>query len=787
MFKLTLSDKFRQKGISLDAISSEVYNCFVALIENLDCRIHVRLDENAVRFFYYMGNPDHDVLVEEKYKKIASISLNDKKETGNDILHFNKQVEESYEEITRYLKRTSEGKRVYDELVDYCDHLDITNVGGRFSPFPFVNLFKNTGSSFTESCEGFVFLMQCCFLYFILDIEDNESVFAQSPHYKEVCEKLHDSMVYKLLYAKLIYSICLYEDASPQNKDRYTKVTQHFADLLMDPNINKVISPYNFPEQGTDETAAIQMWFYNPEEELETILNKERKYQDIDGQSSLDSRIVLKISDFLYTKHDVEDALTKTISKRFFRCAQILMGGVSIPIIVSSIWKESIEFCLHGLFPVFVLLFSVFTICYYCCHTSLHCNQKNKYDYKYLYIYCPLTLLILNSLICLLSPDCDFVRYLLFTLVFVCVVVWTGLSGCFNANEENKRINNIICAFFPRILVAVFAAWLVVGVSEDLTKGLLSVDNPFMVFVTLVIVVFIITIILLGKIKQHSPYLNRKVVLKRILIILNHSFFYAIVIGIVAHFSFCDNLIRNSNVFASSVYCDYFGKVNNYCHQLENLDKVVVQYENLRFIDTASLKKIKSKTVEFDDNVYSSVHANAMNSFTNLEEYIEIHNKLVEKYDVIRSRLNTYYNTPEFLHAEMQKVKIDTIDSISPIEKIGRIRDENINKILPLRIDIRNEISIVQSAMMSYNNYETLTNWASFNNSERTINTGSECIDMITKEAIEQHNMCYEINLFNGKKYRFFPSVFILQTLIVLVLAFVTQLFISEKSVTEPL
>ena len=334
--------------------------------------------------------------------------------------------------------------------------------------------------------------------------------------------------------------------------------------------------------------------------------------------------------------------------------------------------------------------------------------------------------------------------------------------------------------------MAVLAAWLVIGVSEDLTKGLLSVDKPFIVFVTLVIVVFIITIILLGKIKQHSPYLNGKMVMKRILIILNHSVFYALVIGNVVHFVFCDNLIRNSNVLTSSVYCDYFSKVNNYCHQLENLDKIIVQYENLRFIDTAFLKKTKSKPVESDDNAYISVIADALNLYTNPEEYIETHNKLVESYAVITSRLNTDDNTPVSHHTKMLKAEIDTKDSISKKE-LKMVFDENLNKIVPLRIAIRDEISIVQSSMMRYNNYDTLTNWASFNNTKLSVITGSEYLDKITNEAIERHNMCYEINLLNGKKYRFFPSIFILQTLIVLVLAFVTQLFISEKSVTEPL
>ena len=404
MFKYTLTEKYRKKGLPPDAIPAKMHDRFDAIFEkkygesflNLKGRIQVRLAENAVRFFFYDGDPEYDdVLIEERYQEIAYISLIDKKETGNDILHFKKQVEDNCRKIVEDLNGMSGGCD-YNNLADYYDCLNGTNVERLFFIFPFVELFKDTRSCLTKNNEHdnrvkelFVIVMQCCLLHFIHDIEDNESDFAQSPHYKEVCEKLHGSMVYKLLYAKLKYSIYLYDKASPCDKDRYTKVTQQFADLLMDPHINKIISPYNYPKQGTNENTAVQMWFYNPEEELETILNKDRKYQDIDVQSSLDNRIVLKISDFLYTKHDVEDALTKTISKSYFLLAQLLMGIASMPIIVSSILKESIDFCLHGLFPFFILLFGIF-----CCHISLYNNQKNKNDYKYLFIYCPSVILI---------------------------------------------------------------------------------------------------------------------------------------------------------------------------------------------------------------------------------------------------------------------------------------------------------------------------------------------------------------------------------------------------------
>ena len=81
-------------------------------------------------------------------------------------------------------------------------------------------------------------------------------------------------------------------------------------------------------------------------------------------------------------------------------------------------------------------------------------------------------------------------------------------------------------------------------------------------------------------------------------------------------------------------------------------------------------------------------------------------------------------------------------------------------------------------------------NWATEGKGP-TADTGSLYLNVLTEKAAERNKCSQEINITVGKKYkwsvRFFPILLILHTLIVLVIAFVTQLIISEKPVTQPL
>lgn len=798
MFKFTLLDKFRQRGISPDAISPEMRNRFDAIFENkcensLDRKVQVRLNEKIIRFFFYTGDVDEDVLLEKNYVEIASISLANEKETGHDILDFKKQVK----------KRTETVSLSGVNLKEHCDVLIGNSAYKRLFGFPFVKQFELMSD--TNDKVLFPIFMQCCLLYFILDMENRSSDLALSPLYEDVCLKLRQSDVYQLLCAKLKYTIHLYEGASPHSQDDYTFVTRKFADRLMNSSINKVIPPYNYPEKNEQaNNTDKQLWFYNPETELETILEKNREQELLstkDNPRCLEDTLILKVRDFFYAKHAVYQAMTRNVGKRLFLCAQILMAITSLSILVSSFFSKLADCILHTTFPIIVCVFSVFSLVLFLSE-SIRANQKKQYRWEkaQMWVLLPLGALLLSAVICIL---CKSRFYQFYTIIILSIFIWIYCSGRYNNPNSNKKANGAIYAFYPRILVAEVAAWLTIGIAEDLVKSMLWIEPAIIPIIATISVFTLIAIILSGKAKQHSPY-KHNYFTKKVLPILNHSIFFALLIGIVMQVIFYDNLIKNSDVLTSVVFNDYFDDGNYYCEQLEDLDNTITQYESLSFLETNVQTNSRSEVKQDSVSLKTNLKAD-LSLFTDLNEYISIHNGVVTNFNDISIRLekdsislkplqkapnSQSYTLPH------NSVKLDAIQTNS-IDTIRSVRNANLEMVISMRPPLCNEISLVRSLMLKYNNYDTLMNWATIGQPSN-VKTGSHYLDTLTSKAIKSHNCCKQINLpvleklFKAinipmHKFRIFPTLLIFHTLIVLILAFVTQLLISDKSVTEPL
>ena len=124
-----------------------------------------------------------------------------------------------------------------------------------------------------------------------------------------------------------------------------------------------------------------------------------------------------------------------------------------------------------------------------------------------------------------------------------------------------------------------------------------------------------------------------------------------------------------------------------------------------------------------------------------------------------------------------------TIINDSITKSNDSIKEKNQNTIKNSLWDLKKEISCIRRNLLKFNNYDSLMSWATMNR-PKISNTGNLVLDSLTVKAIREHNCCREIH---PSKNKIFPTLLIFHTLIVLVLAFVTQLLISDKSVTEPL
>ena len=514
--------------------------------------------------------------------------------------------------------------------------------------------------------------------------------------------------------------------------------------------------------------------------------------------------------------------MTRIISKRLFWFSQFLMGITSLTLLASltlmtsSIKSELANDILHEYFPITILVFCCFfLIISLWLDIGKAYKIENKWGYmfkwKWLWILIPLSLSF--SSLCLLIFDVFVPLYFYVSVVSSILFCIIG-SGCYNNFGENY-FHGILNTFFPRILVAEFTAWISIGFAEDLVKSMLWVDDYRIKIYATGLVLALVAAILYGETNQLSPYKNSyknsiKILVSRVLPILNHAVFFALMFGLMIQALFYENLIKNSDVMSSVVFRDYFDEANLYSQLLLDLESGRNQYQDYCLL--TNLKDIRvrgsadnTQTIMKNDSIeiQATIFVRQQVSNESPKDEIDKHNDIVHYYNHAVNEINYFYRS----HVDSKKGALigDTLCVLDAINNADNatIKNENSKRLKSLPIDLRKEISCVRINALKYNNYETLMNWATLQHSEQP-QTGSTILNSLTAKAIREHNCCREVGRhgkenfmkslrFNEKEatnidfFRIFPTLLVFHTLIVLVIAFVTQLFITQKSVTEPI
>lgn len=782
MFTLDSIEQSLSSGVSPNRVPDEIRNRFTLRLPGydiIDNRIQIKISPRQIRFYYYDNDYDADkwgkgYTKDYSYvKEVGYISLTRPKDTGNDLLDFPQNIASlDVFKVKDEKKETPEFvKKLFKEMKS-CN--DVWS--NKFFNFPLANTSGIQEGLDHESL--FRIFLRYCLLCFIFEYENRGMAFGKSPIYDVVREKLRLSDVYNLLSAKLQYTLYIPKDELAYNSEEYSYKVKKYADALMSERISKVIPPNDYSSINW----ILQSWFYNPEEELERLLEQNRKQEKKAVELSLEDSLVLKIRNYLYKKHAVSQAMTRSVSKKLFYCGQTLMALTTIVVFCAYLPTQIIpsDYLLNKVYPIIIALSSLVYTIY-----LVQDDWKNRKDL--LKVVLPILILIIASILSLFA----LIQYPWFHLFTAIVIVGLILLSGFLNNANSKERGGMVYAFFPRILVAELAAWLTIGIAEDLVKSLLWVDDLYTVLGATIFVLFLISLIVGGEVIQHSPYLGlKKVVFQRVMPIINHSLFFALFFGHFFQLLFYDNLIKTSDVLPSIVFNSYFDDANYYCQNLEDLDNTINQYNE--FIHILNSKNIslhgeaegENRTV-VDDTVE---YKNYLSFVQKLESDPQLSIEDKEYHNILVQQINTI--SKELTSIRKKTIIKDSLLLLSDSLKIRKNINFNINTIHSLPISLLNEINSVRRNIMKYNDYETLMSWTT--DSTCLVNTGSEFLDSITKMAQKKHK-CSRIIVPNSKSdskstaSRIFPILLIFHTLIVLVLAFITQLIISEKSVTEPL
>ena len=101
--------------------------------------------------------------------------------------------------------------------------------------------------------------------------------------------------------------------------------------------------------------------------------------------------------------------------------------------------------------------------------------------------------------------------------------------------------------------------------------------KQWVVLCAMVLVLSLVCVIIFGETKQHSPYQRGRNVMKSLLV-LNHSVFFALIMGCFMQFVFYNNLLKTSDALSEVVYKDHFKQLERQLDDMEALENSIKEY-----------------------------------------------------------------------------------------------------------------------------------------------------------------------------------------------------------------
>lgn len=275
MFTFKPYDDSDINGLRKDDLTKDQKNEFHFSVhcegfEQLDDVLYVRMNRKVIQFF----RESDEVSDAQRDKVVATISLTNPKDTGNDLLFFAEHIrkgslipKDCEIKANNFLNRT---KAVF---------FDFPFITDQRCKYKWNNTYENPDQVF----------FRLCLLEFLLAVDTHDEIFAITLDYDEIRETLRKSKVYLLLCAKLRYCMYHYKGREALNPEEYTFVVSKLSGLLMDGDYNKMV-----PSDYYDKPR----FLYNPEKELRSIMGR-------NDSKLIDEAVRNKIRDFFLTKHAV--------------------------------------------------------------------------------------------------------------------------------------------------------------------------------------------------------------------------------------------------------------------------------------------------------------------------------------------------------------------------------------------------------------------------------------------------------------------------------------------------
>ncbi|MCD7908378.1 MAG: hypothetical protein LUH04_11990 [Clostridium sp.] len=566
--------------------SEHQFSCIIGKLENTEegseAKIIVTFDPDCIRFYLdnnWMQTPQYPREI-----RFYSISLQHPKITGNDLLDLSRNI------------------NLPDSLPQELK-LHINLSPELYPDFPCIQTEKPKEEELHVKMKVFI-------LNFISELEKEENTFNKSETVIRCKKKLHKSIVYRLITAKLHYYNYIFNNRIAKDAHSYNKITNQYTELLLERKLNSIL-PHN--KVGKDSL------FHEPEYELQKIMQYSR-----------------------HLRKRQENYWTKTLSGIIIG---LLLTGVIY--IVSQMYDLlPILWLCPPIFILSILLFQIPNVAKTCKLASTPRTKIQNFFFlkhsiitsyytdigKWIFIFCS-SLMAIWSIAAIyagiyFSEDNLFTKEWFYYAALMILILFI-INAAFNRNRNS---------FLPRILIALIAIWFTVAVNDDYVVSMIDIRSNESL-IALIATIITISIILLYEIAERSPYymsrrsfyLMGKECNTKLLPILSFSFFFSILIGIGIQFITFPGLIKSSNILPTVTF-------NKELSEIEYL-----KYRTQYLIDNVEFLKSE------------------INTFKILKEVNETRAHSYE----MKNEKNTTKNTPIDTDFSLVKNRLDNIRHLS--------------------------------------------------------------------------------------------------------------------------
>ncbi len=343
--------------------------------------------------------------------------------------------------------------------------------------------------------------------------------------------------------------------------------------------------------------------------------------------------------------------------------------------------------------------------------------------------------------------------------------------------------------FLPRIIVSIATAWFILIASEEILKNQLNIDK-LIIIIGIPLVMILLFVFVFAEIRQHSPYYIYKkssTLYGKTLLVIIYSFNFTVSLGFIAHPLVVDGYIKRSSVFENYIFSNdkdsllmVKGEWEGYRNKL-----LSAQSSNIVAFSMIPGQQLKS-SLAYNDKVKFRTKIESSKERI-IKIFVQTYNNKIQSLQHVDSILSK-----EMKLRNLNKVKLHQLDTLNLTidnytDSIAIPLNSNELAISNAIISCDTVLETISKLLISAGDVESLIKYKTF---QENITKKERKISSKYRFQIDTDDILrYETNFLFApdRPFILYPLMLIFQTLIVLLLAIVGQLIISDKTVTESL